>query len=228
MLGQRLLRFGWVDVHAPRHHHVAEPVGDEDVAVGIDVADLAQREEPGLRVRGRCLLRVVRVLDAPTRRIPEEQPALRPRGELLAAGVEDDGRQRWHGPADGARVVEPLLARDGARRPDLGGAVGLGEHRAPPLDHRPLDRNGAGGAGVGDELEGRDVVAGSHLVGQGEEPHEVGRDHDRGLDTVLLDRSERGLRVEAPEDHRGHARGEEAHPVSGPVWYIGPTTRWVP
>ena len=128
-----------------------------------------------------------------------------------------------------ARVLEPLLARDAARRADLAGAVGVREDRPPPLDHRPLDVDRARGAGVGDQLHRRHVVLRPDVVRQRQQPHEVGRHHHRGLGAVAVDRGERALGVEAvPRITDGMPATSSRMPDSGPVWYIGPTTRWVP
>ena len=55
---QHRLDFGWVDVDAARDHHVALAITDEDVAVLVDVADIAGGDE-SLAVDLAALLRLV-------------------------------------------------------------------------------------------------------------------------------------------------------------------------
>src|ERR1700687_620528 len=43
---QRGLDFGGIDVDAARDHHVALAVADEDIAVPVDLADIARSDEP--------------------------------------------------------------------------------------------------------------------------------------------------------------------------------------
>jgi len=71
------------------------------------------------------------------------------------------------------------------------------------------------GAGVGDELHRRHVVAGLDLVGQRQHAHEVGGHHDRGLTAVGVDGGEGALGVELGEDDRRYARGQQAHARQG-------------
>ena len=105
MVEEDVLRLPGIDVDAPADDQVAVPVGEEEVAVVVEPADVADAEAgAGGVVGGRRLLRVAEVAEA----------------VLLRRGVEED-------PADGAgraglaRVVEdpdpaaPPVAPDGAR-----------------------------------------------------------------------------------------------------------------
>ena len=44
MREQHLLDLAWVDVHAAADHHVGRAVGEEEVAVVVEVADVADGE----------------------------------------------------------------------------------------------------------------------------------------------------------------------------------------
>ncbi len=93
--------------------------------------------------------------------------------------------------------VEPVVAVDRTGRADLGGAVGLEEHRPPPVDHGPLHLVGALGAGVRHVLHRGHVVAVPHLLGQGQQAHEVGGHHHRAAGAVPVDGGQGRLGVEA-------------------------------
>jgi hypothetical protein len=69
-------------------------------------------------------------------------------------------------PPDGPLVSEPLVAVAGDDDPDLGGAVVLEDHRSEPLDHPPLDADGARRGRVDDAFERVEVVARPDLVGE--------------------------------------------------------------
>ena len=198
-----------IDVHPARDDHVAEAVRDEHVAVVVDVADLAQGEDAGAEVGVGGLLGVARVHDAPAGGVLEEDPSFRAAGHLVPVVVDHDGREGRDGAADRAGVLEPLLARDHAGGAHLGGAVGVEEHRPPPLDHLALDVDRAGRAGVADELDRADVVAGPHLLGQGQQPGEVRRHHDAGLGVVGVEGLEDPLGVEPAEHHHRDAHGQQ-------------------
>ena len=58
---QHVLHLGGIDVLAPGHDHVLDPVVDVEVAVGVEVADVAGTEPPVLVDRLARRLRVVPV-----------------------------------------------------------------------------------------------------------------------------------------------------------------------
>ena len=63
------------------------------------------------------------------------------------------------GPADGAGMGQPVLRPDVGQAVELRAAVVLVDDRPPPLEHRFLDRPGAGSGGVDGHLVRREVEA---------------------------------------------------------------------
>ena len=131
--------FGWVieqvlgllrvDVHAAGDDHVRLAVGEVEVAVLVDVADVADRRAlpVGVAALGR-LRRVVVVLEVRwrprTRPCRSRRSAPRCRRRRGCSSVAEDRL------ADGARVGEPLLGVAEREAVGLGGAVVLDDDRA--------------------------------------------------------------------------------------------------
>ncbi len=193
---QQVLGLLRVDVHAARDDHVRLAVGQVEVAVGVDVADVADRRRgaAGAAALGRLVgIAPVREVRGPV----EPDRARLPLRHLVAVVVEDQQRA-GDAVADRARVGEPLLAVAPREAVGLGGAVVLDDLRAEPLDHVLLDLHRARRGGVDDRLERRQVVARADVVGQLEHPAEHRR-HDLAVgDAVALD------------ERRGTARGRSA------------------
>ena len=106
-------------------------------------------------------------------------------------------------------MLEPLLGRDLARRAHLGRAVRVDEDRAPPFDHRPLHRDGAGRARVRDEFQAGGVVA--RRVASSSWSRRT-----KCVGTITDDSAfqwsiaaQRCFGVEAAEDHDGYADGQQ-------------------
>ena len=79
------------------------------------------------------------------------------------------------------------------------------DHRAPPVDHRPLDVDRARRRGVDRHPHRRHVVALAHLGRELEHPHEHGRHPLAVRGAVALDRRQRALGVEPLHHHDGAA-----------------------
>ena len=73
---EHLLHLGRVHVHPAGHDHVGEAIGDEHPAVGVDHADLAQREDARFEVGGGGALGVALVDDAAAGGVAEVQASL--------------------------------------------------------------------------------------------------------------------------------------------------------
>ena len=116
--------------------------------------------------------------------------------------VEDLHVGAGPGPADRARVREPLL-RAHHRAAALGGAVVLVDHRSPPLEHRALELDRARRRRVHHVAQRGDVVLRAHVGGQPHESLELRRHHVGGGDAVPLDQRERALGVPAVHQHHG-------------------------
>ena len=134
-----------------------------------------------------------------------------PGAEQLARRVEHVDvrvRQRL---ADGPLVSEPFVAVAGDDDPDLGGAVVLEDHRSEPLDHPPLDVDGARRGGVDDALERAEVVAAADLVGKVEQPHEHRRDCLGVRDPLRFDEPQELLGLESRHDRQLDPEREREH-----------------
>ena len=207
MLEQHRVDLGGIDVHAAGDDEVGGAVGEEEEAVLVDAADVAEGEVVA-SVGAVGLVRVAEVLEAGGAGALDPHEPLLAHGEgpaLLVAHVEV-GRI---GLADGARLLLPRdRVDDGAGT--LGGAVVLPHHRTPPVEHPLLHGHRTGRGAVERDLHRRRVVASLHVVGQGEEAVEHRR-HDVGVgDLVALDERERLLGVPGVHVDGGDAAGERA------------------
>ena len=205
---QEVLGLLRVDVHAARDDHVRLAVGEEQVAVLVDVADVADRRPGAGGVAALGRLGVV-VVVGEVRGAVEPDRAGGAGRHLLAVVVEDQQRPEDRR-ADRARVGQPLLAVAEREAVGLGGAVVLDELGTEPVDHRLLHRHRARRGGVDDDLQRRQVVAPAHVLGQLEHPAEHRRHDLRVGDPVALDGGEVLLGVEALHDHRRRAEAQRA------------------
>ena len=206
---EHLLALGRVEVHPAGHDHVGDPVGDEDVAVGVDVADVAEGEDARCEIGLGRLLRVgVVARAAPVGRAEPEDADLAGRHRLVLL-VEDDDLERRARAADRAAVREPLGRVDAAQRAALAAAVGLDEDRAEPLDHRQLGVGRAGRAGLADQLQaGRRRTSPRTSAGRASRRCRwVGTITDE-VTPVRLDQAQHRLGVE-PAEHDDRLAGEQ-------------------
>ena len=157
------LDLGRVDVHAPGDDHVALAVAEEQEAVLVEVADVADGEEPvgvvvlvGLGLVALVLEVLAAHLHPDGARAPRRRPALPSSSVIFSSEI---------GPraADRARVLEPVLG-GGGRAAALGGAVVLPDHRAPPVEHLLLHVDRARRGGVDRPAHRRHVVLGLHVL----------------------------------------------------------------
>ena len=160
---QACLDLGGVDVHAAADHHVAAPIVEIEVAVGVEIADVAAADE-AVALDRTALLLVAGVGEVGPDVEPHVDLARLAGRELAPVGVEDLDHGLLDRPADGARVREPLLAGAVHDRPRLGAAVVLGDDRAQPLDHRALDVGRTRRGGVNDPAQRGEVIARAHLA----------------------------------------------------------------
>ena len=92
----------------------------------------------------------------------------------------------------------------------FGRAVVLEDDRAPPVDHRPLDRHGTGRCGVDCDLERGEIISAADGLRQFQHAREHGR-HKLGVsDAILRDEIEEALLVEALHDDDRPAAPERA------------------
>ena len=104
------------------------------------------------------------------------------------------------GQADRTGPGQPLRPGDDGPAALAGGVV-LGDHRAPPVQHLPLDVGRAGRGAVDRGAHRGHVVAAPGLLRQGEEPAELRGHHVRVGHPVPLHQREQFLGVEAVHQH---------------------------
>ena len=136
-----------IDVDAAGDHHVALAVADEDIAVRVDIADIA-RGDKTVAVDLGALFRLVVIGEIRIARDPRidlADLALRQYSSVLA----DEAQLRaGRNPADGAGLLQRVLGIGEGDRARFGRAVEFMDHRPPPFDHRALDVGGTGCGGV--------------------------------------------------------------------------------
>src|SRR5882724_8864497 len=138
---------GRVDVDAAGDHHVAGAVADKEIAVLVEIADIAERDEtvaPDLATL--FVLAVVGEIRKPLE--PEVDFADLARRQNPAVGAVDAHRAAGRWPSDGARLPQRFLGGVEGGDPGLGRAVIFVDDRPPPFDHRPLHASRAGGSAV--------------------------------------------------------------------------------
>ena len=79
---------------------------------------------------------------------------------------------------------------------------------------------------MGDQPQRADVVLRPDVVGQRQQADEVGGDHHGRLDPVFAIACSTFSASKRPSTTTGIPTASSRTPESGPVWYIGPTTRW--
>ena len=161
---QCVLDLGGIDVDPARDHHVALAVAQEQIAVGVEIADVADADEavaPGFRT-GR---RVAVIVEIGNRGLPHEDLAGFVDVAKSAVGPEDFHDAALDGAADGAGLLQRLRRAMPDRDAGLGRAEILVDDEAPPVDHRALDVDRAGCRAMDDEAQRRDIVALAHLFG---------------------------------------------------------------
>ena len=205
---EQVLDFLRVDVHAARDDHEVLAIGEVEEAVGVDVADVAERRPAFAAARVRGLLRVVVVLEGGA--VGEVDGAGLARRQHAAVLVEDTQLADQRA-ADGAAVREPLLRVAGDEAVALGAGVVLVEHRPPPVDHLLLDLDRAGRRGVDRAAQRVVAVAQAHFGRELQHAHEHRRHPLAVGDAVALDQRQRLLGVEVLHDHRGAAEAHHRH-----------------
>jgi hypothetical protein len=112
---QRGLDFGRVDVDAAGNHHVALAVADKDIAVLVDIADIAGRDKAVALDLGALFRLVVigEIRAVEVARIDLADFALRQGNAIVAEKAQFDAIQD---PADGARFLQRILRVGESRR----------------------------------------------------------------------------------------------------------------
>ncbi|CDZ91665.1 hypothetical protein RHRU231_860046 [Rhodococcus ruber] len=186
------------------------PVGEEEVAVLVEISDVPGRRPGGVERVARLgrLLRIVVVLEAVPGTFEVDRPDLpgRQLRSVLGADVGTAG-VAVTGAAHGAGFAEPLLRRDEGAADGFGGRVVLVDPLAPPVDHGALDLDRARRGRVDGHPHRGQIVAAAGPFGQLQQPDEM-RGHPLTVgDAVALEVGEAGLGVEPARDDRGAPEG---------------------
>ena len=198
---QRGLDLGGIDVDAARDHHVALAVADEDIAVRVDIADVARGDE-AVAIDLGALLRLVVIGEIRIARDPRIDLADLALRQLLSVVADEAQLRARRNLADGAGLLQRVLGIGEGDRAGFGRAVEFVDHRPPPFDHRALDVGGTGRGGMDDVAQRRHVVFPAHLLRQLHQPDEHGRHHEDGVDLLGLDQPQEFLRVEPRHQHQ--------------------------
>ena len=217
MQGQAVLDLLGVDVHAAGDDREGPAVGEEEVAVLVDMADV-----PGGRPVG--VLGVLRLTGARVVVVVAEREFLAlevhgsrlPDGQHLAVLTADPQLAEEAAAAHGARLAQPLVGADEGDPVGLRRRVVLVQDGTPPGHHPPFDLDGAGRCGVDGDLQRRHVVRVPHLARQLQHPYEHGGHPLAVRHPVPFDRFQRPLRIEGVhEDDRAAGRRDDVAEAEG-------------
>jgi hypothetical protein len=157
-----------INIDAAGDGHEGRAVGEVEIAVGVDIADVAHRAHGAVgRTRLSGAVRIVEIFKR--RRGLEPHRARRAGRTSLHIFIEDMQLAEQHA-ADGAGMGQPLLAVAGREAQAFGRAIIFVDDRSPPFDDVLLHQRRAGGSGVDRDLERRQVVGRACLFRQLQHP----------------------------------------------------------
>ncbi|CKT39602.1 Uncharacterised protein [Mycobacterium tuberculosis] len=205
---QEVLRLLRVDVHAAGDDHVVAPAGQEQVAVVVEIADVADGYPAVLVARRRGFRRIVEVFEG----VPalEIDFARLVRRQLAAVGAHDV-HPALYGLADRTRMRQPILGCDQRRPAGFRGGIVLVDDRSPPVNHLLLDLDWTWSGRVDHSPKAGHVIRITNCFREFQHPDEHGRDELRVGHPVALDGVEGALGVELLHHDGGDARGQCAH-----------------
>ena len=208
MAGEHPFDLGRVDVHAARDDHVDLAIRQIQVAVVVEVADVAEGEHAWFAVGLGGLRRVAEVLEVGAHGIAHMDDAFDEAccvGPGRCAGAIVFGHDLHdhvgHRLAHRTWLGEPFLGTDLRHHTAFGGAVVLGDLRAPPIDHVALHRGRAGCRTVQYELERRTAERVLGLLVGSQQTHELGGHEVHVRDGMAIDEVERLLGDELALHH---------------------------
>src|ERR1700741_3732611 len=135
MPGQTPLDLGWIEFAPSGDDQFGRPSGEEQIAVLVEVADIAHREEAVSGAVPR-LLRCVVIFKLEARHLDVPLPGL-VRGTFPAVLVVDPDGRAGPGQSDRSRTLQPVLGTD-AGAAAFRRAVILVDDRPKPVDHPHL------------------------------------------------------------------------------------------
>ena len=150
-LVQHGLDLSGIDVDAARDDHVDLPIAQVEVALLVEVADVAWGEQP-VTVGGAALglVAVIGEVGVSGGAAGDDLAGL-PHSEDPSVLVDHLHLRALQRLAHRTRMFEPLSGLQERDRPDLRRAIVLVDHRSPPFDHRLLGLRRAWRGGVDDE-----------------------------------------------------------------------------
>ena len=149
---QEVFAFLRIDIDAARDDHEGRPISQIEIAVAVDVTDVADRAHAAIRRAG--LFGLVRIVEIFKRRGGlEPDRARRPDRagfHVFIENVEVAEQDLAHS----APMRQPFLAVACGEPKALGGTVIFVDDRSPPFDDVVLHHRRAGRSGVDRDLEG--------------------------------------------------------------------------
>ena len=225
MFGQRVLDLGRVDVAAADGEHVDPAVGQIQVALVVEPAQIAQGVPGPIRVRaGPCGAADIAV-GGPTagRRAHEDLPDHA--GWALVAAVVEHLHLPGHHPSDRAAPTQPFGAADEGQRLKLGAAVKLPHHLgAEDVDPDFLDVRWARCGQMPPPPHRRQIIGIRIGAVDRQQSLHDGRHRRQIVDPVFGDQPEELARVEAAHQHQVLA-GRQRHGGRGEAGVVAQRNR---
>ena len=210
---QHVLDLARVDVDAAPQHHVARAVGEVEVAVVVEVTDVADRERV-VAPRGRCLRVITVVVEAPTTRRAGVDETFRTRRQLVA-------RRRGCAPRHRATACRPSPGRSRhsaavirVTPPSLAPYISLISVVRQHVEDASLHVDRARRAGLDEQPQRGQVVRRSHVVRHLEDPDQMRRGQERCGDAVPVDGGEELARVPRRQRDDGAAEPDRREAVA--------------
>ena len=198
MLDQQILDLLRVDIDPAGDNHVAFAVGEEEKALLVHMADIAQCHPAGGMHRVLRFLRIIVILGKPV--ILVEDEAILARRQLFAIRPANmqSAIDRF---ADCAGILQPLGRMHHGHADALRAGIIFIHNRPPPLDHLLFDLDRTRRCGMERALVRGQVILCAHIFGQFEHPHKM-RGHPLAVrHFVFLNRLQSAFRIEALHHH---------------------------
>ena len=203
MFGQRALDLGGVDIAPADGEHIDPPIGQIQIAVGVEPAEVTQRVPGAQRIRANFGGAADIAIGGSAARTGTHVDFPDHTGRALLAVVVEHRHLPGHHSADRAPMTEPFGAADERQGLKFGAAVEFPDHvRAEDLDPGLLDRGRAGRGQVPPPPHRRQVEALRFGAVNGQQSLHDGRNGGQIVDPILGDESQEIMRVETIHQHQ--------------------------